>query len=105
MTLLYVSVLPFLGFPRFELPKDLKPQLQIRAGAEKSTDTREITNRYCKSGITRSIPRCADAVAMLVMFGYGTSTNQNIEARGRHYSTLWYPPTSTSHATRILRYR
>ena len=41
----------------------VKPRLQTGAGAEKSTDTREIINRYCKLGITRSILRCADAVA------------------------------------------
>ena len=68
----------------------------MRAGAEKSTDTREIMNRYCKSGITRSILRCADAVTMLVVYGYRTLTNQNIETRGGYYSTLWYPPTLTN---------
>ena len=47
----------------------LKPQLQIRAGAEKSTETREIINRYRKLGITRSIMRCAVAVAMPIMYG------------------------------------
>ena len=47
----------------------IKPQLQIRAGAEKSTDTREIITRYRKLGITRSILRCAVAVAMLIMYG------------------------------------
>ena len=82
----------------------LKPQLQIKAGAEKSTDTREIMNRYCKLGITRSILHCADAVAMLVMYGYRTLTNQNIETSGRYYSTVWYPPTLTNRATGILRY-
>jgi hypothetical protein len=40
----------------------VRPRLQMRAGAEKSTDTREIINRYCKLGITRSILRCADAI-------------------------------------------
>ena len=83
----------------------LKPQLQIRAGAEKSTDTREIMSRLsCTLGATRLIIRCADAVAMLVIYGYETLTNQNIETMGRYYFmvSLWYPPTN--HATGILRY-
>ena len=46
----------------------IKPQLQIRAGAEKSTDMHEIINRYRKLGITRLILRCAVAFAMLVMY-------------------------------------
>ena len=83
----------------------VKPQLQIRAGAEKWMDTRKIMNRYRKLVIARSILRCADAVAMLVMNGYGTLTNQNIETRGQYYSTLWYPPTLPNHATGELRYR
>ena len=49
-------------FPqRHPLNRDSKSGL---ANAEKSTDTREIINRYCKLGITRSILRCADGVAM-----------------------------------------
>ena len=51
------------SYPVFKL------QLQIRAGAEKSTDTREIINRSRKLGVTRSILRCAVAVAMLIMYG------------------------------------
>ena len=46
-----------------------KPQLQIRAGAEKSTDMREIINRYRTLGITRSILRCVVVVAMLIVYG------------------------------------
>ena len=64
-----------MGFPMYvtltNIPTDnlspVKPQLQIRAGAEKSMDTREIINRYRKLGITRSILRCAVAVAMLIL--------------------------------------
>ena len=43
---------------------DFWSRLQMKAGVEKSTDTREITHDYCKLGITRSILRCVDAVAM-----------------------------------------
>ena len=57
-------------WPPGELVVDpVKPQLQIRAGADKSTDTREIINRYRKLGITRSILRCAAAFTMLIMYG------------------------------------
>ena len=78
-----------------------KTQLQIRAGAEKSTDTRDIINRYRTLGITRSILRWAVASATRI----GTLTNQNIEYWGRYYSRWWYPPTLTTHATGILQYR
>jgi len=47
----------------------VKPQLQIRAGAEKSTDTLEINNRYRTLGINQLILCCAVAVAMLIMCG------------------------------------
>ena len=39
-----------------------------QAGAENSTDTREIINRYRKLGKSWSILRCAVAVAMLIMY-------------------------------------
>ena len=59
----------------------LKPRLQTGAGAEKSTDTREIINRYCKLGINRSVPRCVDAIVAPSC----TDTehqSKNIESRG-----------------------
>ena len=51
-------------FPGASPKATLKPRLQISAGADKSTDTREIIHRYCKLGIARSILRCADAIAI-----------------------------------------
>ena len=65
---------------KFFFYSPLKPQLQIRAGAENSTDTREIINRYRKLGTTRSILRCCCCDADHVRIG--TLTNQNIEYRG-----------------------
>ena len=56
----------------------IKPQLQIRAGAEKSTETREVINRYRKLGIPRSIPRCAVAVAMLIVYGVVETRSKNL---------------------------